>query len=816
MKRVRVGVLCFAMLVASLAGLESAQAEASQVNLRHMTIVHPPNAPVLQKAAEMLRDEVARRSALEPQVLSEAPQDGGRAPGSVVVLLHPVDVPDRGEQLASLRDTAGMPADLELPETPEGFALWYQAEARAIHLAGRDARGALFAAGRLLQLLEFKDGVRLAADTRVASAPRYPYRAHQLGYRNTANSYDAWDVPTFEQYIRDLVIFGTNGIELIPGLEPGQMDGPVMDMDMWEMTLALCDLLGSYGIDVWMWIAVEEDLTLPGEAEAALARRRALFEACSTIDHIFVPGGDDGDNPAEVLIPWMEELAVALQETHPNATLWVSNQTWTDEENDYFYNYLEEEDPAWLTGVVYGPWIKSSMQEMRDRTPERFKLRRYPDINHNVRCQYPVPLWDPAFAHTLGREPVMPRQHEMAHIHNLFDHIADGFGTYSDGIHDDLNKFVWSALGWDPETSVERIVADHARIFFAPDQAERVAEGLAMLERNWHGPILENDGIAPTLRHWQAIWESRDTEAEPNWRLQMYLFRAYYDAYVQEMARRDRDTEALALEVLAETSEPAAAIAAARAVFGDAEVPEQAQAYRDRIETLALELLDSIGFQLSIKPPYLARNAERGAVLDYLDQPLNNRLWMDEEFARILTLDAGDQRAALDGIVHWENPGPGGFYDDLGNLTKQPHLVAQHSWEEDPGFVRSPQAEFDKAMHSDTLEFSTRRLSWHNQAQTLYGTPLLMRYEGLDPEQDYTLRVTYAGRFNATMRLVANGTHEIHGPLPQPQPVSPVEFAVPRAATASGTLELAWELIDGRGCQVAEVWLLPANAAEGP
>jgi hypothetical protein len=37
----------------------------------------------------------------------------------------------------------------------------------------------------------------------------------------------------------------------------------------------------------------------------------------------------------------------------------------------------------------------------------------------------------------------------------------------------------------------------------------------------------------------------------------------------------------------------------------------------------------------------------------------------------------------------------------------------------------------------------------------------------------------------------------------------PLEFEVPKEATADGVLELRWELVNAvRGCQVAEVWLI--------
>ena len=60
----------------------------------------------------------------------------------------------------------------------------------------------------------------------------------------------------------------------------------------------------------------------------------------------------------------------------------------------------------------------------------------------------------------------------------------------------------------------------------------------------------------------------------------------------------------------------------------------------------------------------------RGANLDLIDTPLNNRPWLLDQFARIRALPAEKERlAAIAAILDWTNPGPGGFYDDLGNAV---------------------------------------------------------------------------------------------------------------------------------------------------
>ncbi len=58
--------------------------------------------------------------------------------------------------------------------------------------------------------------VQLPADFEITTAPQYPLRGHQFGYRPKVNSYDGWTPDMWEQYIRDLAVFGTNAFEMIP------------------------------------------------------------------------------------------------------------------------------------------------------------------------------------------------------------------------------------------------------------------------------------------------------------------------------------------------------------------------------------------------------------------------------------------------------------------------------------------------------------------------------------------------------------------------------------------------------------------------
>jgi hypothetical protein len=555
-----------------------------------------------------------------------------------------------------------------------------------------------------------------------------------------------------------------------------------------RMMIELSRLLEQYGLDVWIWYpAMDRDYSDPATVEAALVEWGEVFRQLPRIDAVFVPGGDPGHTRPRYLMALLAKETEVLHRYHPKAQMWVSPQSFNQEWLDEFLGILHTEQPAWLSGVVFGPQTRIGLPELRAAVPQRYPIRDYPDITHNIQCQFPVADWDAAYAVTEGRESINPRPLEEARIFRLFQPHTIGFISYSEGSNDDVNKFVWSALGWNPDRDVTEILRQYSRYFIGEASSESFAEGLLALERNWHGPLAANTGVESTLASFQAMERSAPPAVLRNWRFQQALYRAYYDAYTRERLRYETMLEEEAMRKLSQTRDTGAAAA----VLDRAVSQPVAPAWHARIFELAEALFQSIGMQLSV-PRYQAIGVDRGASLDTLDVPLNDRLWLERKFS-----EARADPAQIDGILNWTDPGPGGFYDDLGDLTRQPHLVRG----------------------SVSLEYQPKwRQSWWTYAESLYDEPLRMRYTGLDPAGQYRVRVVYAGDSpGRKIRLVAGDAAsdgiEIHPLMRKPQPVEPVEFDIPRAATAKGELDLAWYREpglggNGRGCEVAEVWLI--------
>src|SRR5262249_17678019 len=149
-----------------------------------------------------------------------------------------------------------------------------------------------------------------------------------------------------------------------------------------------------------------------------------------------------------------------------------------------------------------------------------------------------------------------------------------------------------------------------------------------------------------------------------NWRFQQALYRAYYDAYVRARLLHERALEEQALEKL-RAARPLGSLfaeAEAEAILDPAVTQPVAADRRARVFDLAEALYQSIRMQLSVERSQ-AISAGRGANLDTIALPLNNRLWLKQRFADLRKLtDEAARLQALDDIVGWTNPGPGGFY----------------------------------------------------------------------------------------------------------------------------------------------------------
>ncbi len=762
---------------------------AQEIILKNVTIVQDKKniTPQELAAASLLLDEISNRIGIKFKNADQLPKSGD------IILLRK----------KSTTNTIGITLPLApfIENKPESYRIInLKASSRNIILIeGADERGLLFGIGKFLRIIKYKAGAfGLSESISISSTPDKSIRGHQLGYRNTANSYDGWTKKQFEQYIKDLIVFGTNSIESIPIFDEKQ--SPHFKVDPMEMNAYISSLCKKYGLDYWMWIPAQFDLADQALRKTYLEQFEKICQQSETITGVFFPGGDPGDNPPEKVLPLLKDLYTILIKYHPQGNTWLSLQGFTPAQCQVTYKYIQENKPIWLGGLITGP-SSPTAAETRPVLPKQYKLRHYPDLTHNVRCEFEIPWWDPAFNLTLGREAVNPRPFHYGAIYNSIESYIDGFLSYSDGVHDDVNKIIWTVKSWDKNTGEREILKEYSNYFFGSALAENAADGIIALENNWQGPILANGGIYSTLETWKIL-EAKNPLLQKNWRWQMNLLRAYYDEYTRKRFIYETTLEKETVAVLSNSEKIGSgkAIDSALSILSKATQKPILPQVHKRIIDLCEALYQSINLQTSV-PKYKASGSERGAVLDFLDRPLNNIWWYEDEFKKLEGKSEVEKTTRLKLMANWENPSPGSFYDEVGNIGKSIHEMKGEDWRMDPTLKKNLNPGYDFANNG----FSRRRLSWLTNMRW----PSKMEYTQIDTNAEYIIRINGQG----------DSFINVNGQKVSPSVYSKKigefkEFPIPKELYKNGSITITWDNINEDNMNwreqsnVNEVWLI--------
>lgn len=788
--------------------------------MSNLVLVQPRADGEGRLALDILRKELQARTGLCPSVAPEAPDGAFVAVGT------------EGELDLWQDALRALPAP-----GPEGYRLCVLGTEplRAV-VCGADARGCLYGCGALLRKLELLPGViRACAELRsVSVTPRYPLRGHQLAYRDKQNTCPNWTLQDFDDYIRTLALFGVNAIEILPPRTDDRLFSPLFKTHPLQMMVDLSRVIHGYGLDVWLWYPnMARDYADPETFRAEMAEREQIFGAIPFLDAILIPAGDPGELQPRQFFQVAGRMMAVAHRFHPQAKVYVAPQSFAPEADwyDAFYREVSRE-PDWLYGVCYAPWVRDTLPEMAARLPEKYRtrIRHYPDITHTASCQFEVPLWDGPLSIVHGRESCCPRPRAMKAIHNLHAPYCIGSLTYSEGIHDDVNKFLWTDQDVDPDRDAQGLVRDYVRLLIDPEHVDELTDLIFALEDNWKGRLADNGAIEQVFARFERLDAALRPQVRDNYRYRMLYQRAMLDAYARRRFLSDARLEREALEELRRAPQTGAdaAVRAAWAIFNRTFNEPVAEDLRFRLQELGQKLYETPGCRMQQSTSM--HNAQawiRGAWLDTLDTPLNDMQFYTCHFGRILRLHGEEEKLeAIRALLHRTDPGPGGRYVNLGDLDDfQRYVVPGKPYEQDPGMLRSPHLFHD--LYGLMMRFYAGRgwagefpipMRWVHRARTIYGTPLTVRVDGLEPGARYRLRVTYPDMIGQTrerleVALYADG-RLIHDAVRRDEagPGEPVYgYDLPAPVGPDGAVTLTWQAYDTLyPTAVSELWLIRA------
>lgn len=690
-------------------------------------------------------------------------------------------------------------SDDERLETSDCYSL--EQNGTSLKISAKTVRGLIFGYSLFLRKCECKDGkITLIKNISGLYSPDKKIRGHQIGYRTCPNTYDAWSYKQYFRYYLDMAAFGCNTCEHIPYESTHSDRNALMKYDEEDFLVIASRMADAIDMDVSIWHP-----NCGGETEnEAFERRKKLYSRVPRIDAVFPPGGDPGSLPADEFIKRSDRVGKMLKELHPKAQMWPSAQAPHIYENwgEDFLCELEKSHGG-IDGVIMGPNHAFPMHELRKRLPARFPLRFYPDITHCVRCEYPVHFleddWHFSFASAFSRESVCPRPTEFALLHRLFSPYTVGSVSYSEGVHDDLNKMLWSALEFDKDSNIREIILDYARFFMYGADPERLCDAIFALEKNWDCDPLLSPCAENTYNAFCAL-KNDYPNLNKNWRFLLLYFRACCDEYVYKKRRFETKLLNEAYDELSFMN-----IKRAKEILNTP--PESfVTSLRSEISSLGKTLFEYIGIQLDVEH-YLTNSWERGATLDTVDNPVTDRLWLSGRISYCEALPENERSAFIKRLLSRNKTDADEVYFSVA-LHELKSLGVRQSGE----FYMNFQGD-NPNVNNGSIPMSMLKVYDHYSFSARFG--------GFLEGKDYILKINYKSKKADCVKhhkITANGTVIYDGVRfgGSPDALFDRELSAPGFETAkyilpsdvfkNGTLELKIEepLV---GFELCELWI---------
>ena len=718
-----------------------------------------------------------------------------------------------GELLTSFK------ADLpRLPNSgkahPEGFSV-ASGQIRGVPcvlVAGVDERGVIYGVGWFLRSIRFLDGCVEVPPLSACEKPAFWMRGgNPTGPGSRARQFGKLRPQTQEERLEmmeDLMLLGTNIFSGDP------------------------ELVRSYGMMTTFGRTANEaprgpdgKHTFPREwaADGGLSRqyicpsipeaRKALldifedlFKNSPDYDFFTTNSGDSGGCRCERCMPWgatyirlVHEIADILHKYHPNCKVLATNQDLTNEGNQAIFDYLNSGDSSWLFAIRYGPgademqtyirgpvnprWFEyegfgrlgNFLKYMHHVLPRTTNIALYSDITHWMQSQFGVERPDVALAAVYGRRSWNARPRHFHKVAREIFHYALGDMHYSEGMHDDFNKWLWYRMLWNPHLEAEEITREYCRYWFGPDAEEEMTRAIFLMEETLEKPVLGNPGIPRAVR----LLRSAREKIPPNlmridYRWRIIMQKALMDLYIQRKLERGERLKAEARRILEGSlgkGDLRQAVEEALKVLRRPLVTPSMRSIKKEAISIGEESNEIIGYR--VPAPF---------IVDELD--LTEVEWWRKTLGEALDKDESGLRNAVMMVLRYDDPGCGGFYDSPGWPSVSEHLVEGETlW----GFMPFP---------------GPAKLSHYNLAYS-FGKErgVRFRYRGLDPQADYVVRISvgvHVPREEASVSLSNLGqVIEVNGvqvseelPIPVGE-IKYFEYEIPREAVGDGEAEIA-------------------------
>jgi hypothetical protein len=807
----------YCLIVVALAALAThGLAQPPERSVRRVAVVTGRDSTEPERrAADILAKRILKRSSVSIAVIRE---DDTKADVAMkkAELVFVVGAANSNDLAKSLMRSLQMKFPT-LPNSdrvhPEAFAV-KSGEVDGKHyvvIAGTEPRAILYGVGWILRAVTYLPDALVVPTVDAQEKPAFSLRGGvPSGPGSRAQRYGKLRPQTHDEYMEvkeDVMLLGTNAFEgrevaygmlsrfgrTTNGLPPKPDGSPGFPQE-WGANDGRSDRFICPSI--------------PEARQLLLESYDRMFRGAQAHDFFSSNAGDPGGCRCERCAPYgatwirlLHEIATLLHKYHPDTKILATNQDMSNESNLAIFEYLNSRDSSWLYAIYYGPgademqpyirgpvnprWFEydgfgalgNYLKYMHHELPPTTRIALFSDITHWMQAQYGVARPDPVLAAVYGRRSWNARPRHFHRVAQDTLRYSIGDIHYTEGMHDDFNKWFWYRMLWNPNQAAETITRGYCRYWFGSTAQDEVSQAIFLMEETLEKPLIDNSGIAQAVDLLRSAGRKIPAHLlKIDYRWRVITQKALMDRYLQLLVQRGEALKKEATRELARAEELDAPDTALRRALTILEAPRETTAMntiREEAKVLGEESNSIVGYRV---PAVFIVDDLDLLEIDWWKKTLQEALASGDD-ARI--------RNAASMVIDYENPGAGGFYDNLGWPAEPEHLIHGSTlW----GFRPFP----------GPARFSHYNLAYSRGRS---GRGVTLAYDHLDPSARYVIRISIRGRSGwqrgtskppqLTEGLQADGQVLSDG---FPVPVGEVtfqEFDLPAATTQDGKVEIA-------------------------
>ncbi len=682
---------------------------------KHLVLVSGGRSSDVElRGIDLLRRRILKRSKVLIENVVEGMQASTDAVGKAE-LVFLVGTLRSHQLLRSLVDEYDISLPV-LPDTerthPEGFAArtLVHGMRRYVVIVGADQRGVIYGIGAVLRSMTYhSDGVDLP-QLDAKEKPAFWLRgteASAVGPRSGAMELGKMRPQReeeIEEALEDLILLGAN---IFHGKEDFVQDHGLMIYSgycanslprgfpqEWAATPS-----NSLHIKVNSYFRRSYVCpSMPKARRALLDNFDRMFRNGRDYDFFATNSGDVGGCTCEKCMPWgatyirlVHKMADILHKYHPETKMIGTNQNLTNEGDQAILDYFNENNTGWFYALRYGPggnemstynrpplnprWFEyegfgptgNYLKYVHRQLPTMTDVVLFSDVTHWIRSQYGVDHPDVALAVVYNRRAWNARPRHYHKVARETFHYAIGDMFYSEGIHDDFNKWFWLRMLWNPELSAEEITREYCRHWFGSRAEEEMTRAIFTMEDTMEKAVLGNDGIAKAVEILRSARSKIPANLmEKDYRWCIIMQKALLDRYIQLWLERGEDLKRTAgrtLEKAVSSTRPERELREALGILGSPQRTEKMFEIKEEVRRLGEKSNGMIGYR-------------EPAFFNVDDFDITEIGWWIEKLQS--ALDSGDPKVMTNTgkmVLYYEDPGEGGHYERVGWPWEPVHLI---------------------------------------------------------------------------------------------------------------------------------------------